>query len=151
MEEGPGRVRGRLPVALRALSTPCSIAVSMVALRSLMKSPGVTEAAGVGENCKVGVMIGMPLAEDEGPLTDGMVIVDIEPPLAAVAVDTMGDGLVVEDAPGAMLIIIMDRRATTNLHRRSQLYVNDLLSTSWKKSVVRDVTARVVAFAEAYN
>lgn len=96
-------------------------------------------------------MIGMPLAEDEGPLTDGMVIVDIEPPLAAVAVDTMGDGLVVEDAPGAMLIIIMDRRATTNLHRRSQLYVNDLLSTSWKKSVVRDVTARVVAFAEAYN
>ena len=116
-----------------------------------MKSLGVTDAAGVGENCKVGVMIGMPLAEDEGPLTDGMVIVDIEPPLAAVAVDTMADGPVVEDAPGAMLIIIMDRRAATNLHRCSQLYMNDFLSTSWKKSVVRDVTARIVAITEAYN
>ena len=53
-EEGPGIAGGRLPVALRALSTPCSIPDSTAAFRSLMKSSGPAEAAADRENCRVG-------------------------------------------------------------------------------------------------
>ena len=45
-----------------------------------------------------------------------MVIVDIAPPLAAVAMDTMADGPAVVAMEEAVLIIVMDRRTARNLN-----------------------------------
>ena len=89
-----------------------------------MKSPGVAETAGVRVNWDA-------TYDDRGARAADQWCGNrrCRTTAGSSAMDTMADGPVVEATEEAVLIIVMDRRTTRNL-RRSQLYVNDFLSTS---------------------